>query len=143
MKKITVSVCAVAVVLVAIPAFASVPPERKDDCLLYGKNCPNVVDSLPERIAKLNTEIAKGEKVYTSEELNRLISKLKEDNETMRVLQKPAIRYSLFPRGNCRTKVSPWCTPSFSRRVLVRMILRPASNSAIAILLLPSIFTFQ
>jgi len=59
MKKIIVSVCAVALALAAIPAFASVPPEGKDDCLLYGKNCPNVLDSLPERIAKLNKEIAK------------------------------------------------------------------------------------
>jgi len=89
MKKITVSVYVVAVALVAIPVFASVPPEWKDDCLLYGKNCPNVLDSLPERIIKLNKEIAKGEKVYTSEELNKLKRKLKEDNETMRVLQKP------------------------------------------------------
>lgn len=89
MKKITVSVCAVAVALAAIPAFASVPPEGKDDCLLYGKNCPNVLDSLPERIAKLNKEIAKGEKVYTSEELNKLKRKLKQDNETMRALKKP------------------------------------------------------
>lgn len=89
MKKITVAVCAVAVALAAIPALASVPPEGKDDCLLYGKNCPNVIDSLPERITKLNKEIAKGEKVYTSEELNKLKRKLKEDSETMRVLQKP------------------------------------------------------
>ncbi len=44
MKKITVSVCAIALALAAIPAFASVPPEGKDDCLLYGKNCPNVLD---------------------------------------------------------------------------------------------------
>jgi len=89
MKKITVSVCIVAIALAAIPAFASVPPEGKDDCLLYGKNCPNGLDSLPERITKLNKEIAKGEKVYSSEELNKLKRKLKEDNETMRVLHKP------------------------------------------------------
>jgi hypothetical protein len=89
MKKITISICAVAVALVAVPAFASVPPEGKDDCLLYGKNCPNALDSLPERITKLKNEIAKGEKVYTAEELNKLKRKLKDDNETMRVLQKP------------------------------------------------------
>ena len=89
MKKITIYVCAVTVALAAIPAFASVSPEGKDDCILYGKNCPNGLDSLPERIAKLNKEIAKGEKVYTSEELNKLKRKLKQDNETMRALQKP------------------------------------------------------
>ena len=89
MIKITVSICAVTVALLAVPAFASVPPEGKDDCLLYGKNCPNVLDSLPERIEKLNKEIAKGEKIYTPEELNKLKRKLKQDNETMRALQKP------------------------------------------------------
>lgn len=89
MKNITISVCAVALALVAIPAFASVPPVGKDDFLLYGKNCPNMLDSLPERITKLNKEIAKGEKVYSPEVLNKLKRKLKEDNETMRVLQKP------------------------------------------------------
>ena len=89
MKKITLSICAVAVALVAIPAFASLPPEGKDDCLLYGKNCPNVVDSLPERIAKLKTEIGKGEKVYTTEELKLLERKMKDENATMRALQKP------------------------------------------------------
>ncbi len=90
MKKITISICAVAVALLAVPAFASVvPPDGKDDCLLYGKNCPNALDSLPERIIKLKNEIAKGEKVYSAEELNKLKRKLKDDNETMRVLQKP------------------------------------------------------
>lgn len=89
MKKIAVSIFAVVVALVALPAFASVPPEGKDDCLLYGKNCPNTLDSLPERITQLKHEIAKGEKVYTSKELDKLQRKLEEDNEIMRVLQKP------------------------------------------------------
>jgi len=52
MKKITISICAVAVAMVAVSVFASVPPEGKDNCLLYGKNCPNALDSLPERITK-------------------------------------------------------------------------------------------
>lgn len=89
MKKVIMSVCAVAIAFVALPVFAAVQTEGKDDSLLYGKNCPNVLDSLPERITKLNKEIAKDEKIYTSEELNKLKRKLKEDNETMRVLQKP------------------------------------------------------
>jgi len=89
MKKIILSVCAVAIAFVALPVFAAVQTEGKNDCLVYGKNCPNAVDSLPERIAKLKTEIAKGTKVYTAEELKLLERRLKEDNETMRVLNKP------------------------------------------------------
>ncbi|MDA8430533.1 MAG: hypothetical protein M0T70_14870 [Geobacteraceae bacterium] len=87
MKKIIVSAYAVAIAFVALPVFAAVQTEGKNDCLVYGKNCPNAVDSLPERITKLETEIAKGEKVYTAAELKLLESKLNEDNETMRVLQ--------------------------------------------------------
>lgn len=92
MKKVIVSVCAFAVACVVTPVFAAVQTEGKNDCLVYGKNCPNAVDSLPERIAKLKTEIAKGEKVYTPEELKRLERRLKEDNETMRALNKPGGR---------------------------------------------------
>lgn len=62
MKKIAAYVCVVAVVAVALPVFAASQAEGKNDCLVYGKNCPNAVDSLPERIAKLKTKIAKGEK---------------------------------------------------------------------------------
>lgn len=89
MSKVIVSVCAVAIAFVALPVFAAVQTEGKNDCLVYGKNCPNAVDSLPERIAKLKTEIGKGTKVYTAEELKLLERRLKEDNETIRVLNKP------------------------------------------------------
>ena len=89
MKRVVVSVCAVVIALVAMPVFAAGQAEGKNYFLLYGKNGPNLVDSLPERIAKLKTEIAKGEKVYTPEELKLLERKLKEDNETIRVLNRP------------------------------------------------------
>jgi len=92
MKKIIVYACAVAFVFAALPVYAAAQAEGKNDCLIYGKNCPNRVDSLPERIAKLKTEIAKGEKVYTPEELKLLERRLKEDNETIRVLNKPGGR---------------------------------------------------
>lgn len=89
MKKIVVYVCAVAVVSVAVPVFATGQAEGKNDCLVYGKNCPNAVDSLPERIIKLKTEIAKGKNVYTDDELKLLERRLKEDNQMLRMLKKP------------------------------------------------------
>jgi len=70
----------------------SLPPAKqkgKNDCLVYGKNCPNTVDSLPERIIKLKTEIAKGKNVYTDDELKLLERRLKEDNQMLRMLKKP------------------------------------------------------
>lgn len=89
MKKLIVSVCAVIVAFVAIPTFAIGHVGGASDCLVYGKYCPSAKDSLPERIVKLKAEIAKGESNYTPEELKLLERKLKEDNETMRVLSKP------------------------------------------------------
>ncbi|MHB8123511.1 MAG: hypothetical protein ACYDG4_15310 [Desulfuromonadaceae bacterium] len=89
MKKVVVSVCAVVVAFIALPVFAAGQAEGKNDCLFYGKNCPNLVESLPGRISILKTEIAKGENVYTVKELKLLEHRLKEDNETMRVLNKP------------------------------------------------------
>jgi len=88
MKRLTMSVFAVVVALNAGTAFASGEVQSKNDCLLYGKNCPNVSLSLPERIAKLSIEITKGEKVYTPDELKRLELRLKEDNQTMNELQR-------------------------------------------------------
>jgi len=88
MKKLTISVFAVVVALNAGTAFASGEAQSKNDCLLYGKNCPNVSLSLPERIAKLSVEVTKGEKVYTPDELKRLELRLNEDNQVMDVLQR-------------------------------------------------------
>jgi hypothetical protein len=89
MKKIIVSMCAVVVASVAVPVFASLPTEGKNNCLVYGKGCSDSAYSLPERISKLKAEIAKGEKVYTLEELKVLEHKLQEDTKTMRALNKP------------------------------------------------------
>lgn len=89
MKRIVVYVCTVAVISVALPVFAVAQADWKKDCQFNGKNCPNAADSLPERIARLKTEIAKGEKVYAPEELLLLERKLKENVQTMRTLNKP------------------------------------------------------
>ena len=89
MKRSIISLGVAVVALGAVPAFATVQADGKDDCLLYGKNCPNVVDSLPVRIAKLKNEISKGEKLYTPQELKLLERKLEEENQTMRMLNKP------------------------------------------------------
>ncbi|MCM2357459.1 MAG: hypothetical protein NDI77_04870 [Geobacteraceae bacterium] len=51
---------------------------KKDECLLYAKNCQVAVESLQDRIKKLNKEIKKGQKVYSPEELRKLEEMLKE-----------------------------------------------------------------
>ena len=56
---------------------------QKDECLLVAKNCPDRVDSIQERIEKLQTEINKGRAVYTPEELGILHQKLDDANRLM------------------------------------------------------------
>ena len=89
MKKVSLSMLAIVVAFTALPVFAAVPTPGKSDCLLYGKNCRDNANDLPVRIANLKTEIAKGEKIYTPEELKFLEGRLKEDNELMRWFQRP------------------------------------------------------
>jgi hypothetical protein len=48
---------------------------QKDECLLVARNCAGSVDSIQERIDKLNAEISKGTAVYSNEELGVLINK--------------------------------------------------------------------
>lgn len=45
----------------------------RNECLLVAmNNCPNYVDSIQQRIDRLQTEINKGTDVYTNEELKKL-----------------------------------------------------------------------
>jgi hypothetical protein len=56
---------------------------QKDECLLLAKNCPDAVDSIQQRIDKLQKEIYKGTDVYTTEELNILKQKLDDANSLL------------------------------------------------------------
>ena len=87
MKRAALSALAVIVAFNVVPVFASGQAGSKYDCLAYGENCYKRY-SLPERIAKLEAEIAKGEKVYSMAELAKLESVLKEDRGTLKWLQR-------------------------------------------------------
>lgn len=52
--------------------------DEKDLCLLYAEKCAQRADSILEKIGKLKTEIEKGEKIYSPDELKRLERKLQE-----------------------------------------------------------------
>lgn len=49
----------------------------KDICLVYAENCPEQADTILEKIAKLQHEIARGG-IYTQVEIARLENKLEE-----------------------------------------------------------------
>lgn len=79
MKKIAVVLLAAFSMAAAAPVYAAEQTqEQKDECLLASQNCASQVDSLQKKIKKLNTEIKKGTRVYTPEELKKLNDKLKE-----------------------------------------------------------------
>ena len=100
MKKSIITLLAVAMVTVSVPAFAM---EHKHDasqktmdeqcvkeCDLLLRNCALEVDSIQQSIKKLQVAVnEKGATTYTLEELKTLNKKLNEANETLRVLEKP------------------------------------------------------
>lgn len=89
MKKMVVSlVLAVACMGLGV-AFAEdngMAKMEKDECLLVSKNCRNATLSIQEKIDKLQGEINKGTKVYSTEELKKLEDKLKDAENTLDVL---------------------------------------------------------
>jgi peptidoglycan hydrolase CwlO-like protein len=75
MIRIVISLLAAFMLFASLPAFADetkTSKDSKDECLLLGQNCANRVDSLQDKIQKLNNEIKKGTKVYSQEELKKL-----------------------------------------------------------------------
>ncbi len=89
MKKIALALIAGLIMASTIPAMAEMTKEEKDQCLLASKNCANQVDSLQQRIKKLNNEMKKGKNVYSAEELKKLEQKLKEADDILKALEKP------------------------------------------------------
>lgn len=59
---------------------------QKDECLLVSQNCRESVDSIQQRIDRLNREIRKGGSVYNSEELKHLDFQLRETNQMLNTL---------------------------------------------------------
>ena len=91
MKKVLIAVLTAFALSATTMAFAADAPQAstKDECLLASKGCMNEVDSIQQRMKKINTEIKKGKKVYSAEELKKLEQKLKEANEILKNIEKP------------------------------------------------------
>jgi len=87
--------CAVMVtagLLTAVPVLAADTmgydqgQQGKDECLLVSMNCRDSVDTLQQRIQRLDREIGKGTRVYTPEELRRLQIQRDENADLLRSL---------------------------------------------------------
>lgn len=91
MKKVLIAVLTTFALSAGSMVLAADAPKAnaKDECLLASKNCAHEVDSIQQKLKKLNAEIKKGKKVYSAEELKKLEQKLKEANEILESLEKP------------------------------------------------------
>ena len=91
MKKVLIAVLTAFALSATTMAFAADAPKTgaKDECLLASKDCKDQVDSIQQKIKRINTEIKKGKKVYSAEDLKKLQQKLKETDEILRSLEKP------------------------------------------------------
>lgn len=90
MKKTLSAIVAAVLLTSSTVSNATVKSGSKDECLLYGKNCmvENSKYSIPEKIIKLQIEIARGENVYSAGELVQLNYKLKDAEAILRSLNK-------------------------------------------------------
>jgi hypothetical protein len=88
MKKFVILLLAAFLTSAAVPVLAEDMKASKDECLLVSKNCKNEVDSIQTKIKKLQTEIKKGKKVYSADELKKLEAKLKEADDMLDTLIK-------------------------------------------------------
>ena len=70
----------------AMPAFAEHPTMMQHEGV---RECALQAESIQEKIQRLNTEVAKGEKKYSAKELKKLESKLKEANIILDQLNRP------------------------------------------------------
>ena len=83
----TSSVLVIAAVLVSGTVMAQQSNQEKVICELSSGNCLKQADVIQKRIKKINTEIKKGDKKYSPEQLKQLEQKLKETQELLDKLE--------------------------------------------------------
>ena len=88
MKKILVILMAVGL-FGAMPVLAAEHANMKMDTKEGVRECALQAESIQEKIKRLETEVAKGEKKYSAKELKKLESKLKEANIILDQLNRP------------------------------------------------------
>ena len=78
MKKTTMAALAALLMLNTLPAFAQESPQEKYLCQLQAGNCLKRADVIQRKMKKIETEIKKGNKSYSADDLQKIDQKLKE-----------------------------------------------------------------
>lgn len=85
----------VAVVLMAVALFGAMPVLAAEhsgmmmDTKEGMRECALQAESISQKITRLETEVAKGEKKYSAKQMNNLAQKLKDANKALDEMQKP------------------------------------------------------
>lgn len=93
-KTVRFVIVTAATLIAAVPVLAgdmgmnmgSGDSTQKDECLLVAQSCMTSVDSIQQRIDRLDREIGKGRSVYSDEELRKLEFQLKDAHRTLETL---------------------------------------------------------
>lgn len=83
MNKSVYMILAALMLSTAMPAFSQQTPEEKVVCNLAAQNCLNKADILQKRIKKLKSEVKKGTKTYSAEDLKMIEQKLQETQDLL------------------------------------------------------------
>ena len=83
MKKRIIMTLAALALAATMPAMAQQSHDEQVICDLAAKNCLNKAEILQKRVKKLNSEIKKGTKTYSAEDLKKLEQKLKETQDLL------------------------------------------------------------
>jgi hypothetical protein len=85
-----VSAAALSLLVAAVPLIAAENAKKeellipkKDQCLLFAKNCDDNAYVIQQRVDRLRNEIQKGSAVYTDEELNILKKRLNNSEKAL------------------------------------------------------------
>ena len=88
MKKVLM-ILAASMLATSLPALAADHSHNGHDekcikeCQMLVKNCGQELDTIQQRITRLNSELGKGTSVYTTEELRILDRKLQDAQDTL------------------------------------------------------------
>lgn len=94
MKKSALIAIAAVMVSSAIPALSQ-EPSKQDQviCNLSAKNCLGEAEAIKKRIKKMQSEMKKGTRTYSPEDVQKLEQKLKEAQEILdRIEGKPTAK---------------------------------------------------
>jgi hypothetical protein len=78
MKKLTMTVLAALTMLSTVPAFSQDTPQDQYLCKLQAGTCLKKADVIQRKMKKLESDVKKGKKTYSADDLKKIEDKLNE-----------------------------------------------------------------